>query len=537
LKKIQKEIDKYESQLMELMESTYPCIQRLDEIALRPHPFSAPDYIDLMIAAEKQEHRPGYQQRIATLQKLRQMAEITAKLIRDKRAAQKTLNDKQDLNEFKEQFDDKKQLTRVKCRLYADLQSSAVRECSVADAYKNCLKLIEQVQQKTEFEKSKAAPIAVRLCPLKFLMGKTGGVPFEYQDVDDDLIARCGRIWDELERVGAKLDSIRTSIKKGIIRPSLRQFEVALGKYKELLEKSWKNGVVKARENGDENEIEKAAKIAETHPLFKPTRLERWLRYKQAESEMAGKLTGVPGITFFANRKSFENELADSFDKKHALVLSVPPLDEKTNKILADMKDYVETYAKLASVERADDDTEEDDEDDEDDEKLPWHMIQRKRKQVLEKIRELADHVNKNKHLTDQVHFCITFGSGIGCQYSVYEAANVLKGKLSRLPGPPTDLRIADVQENRKSKKLNVRLEWNYEDPGFPYSFMVEYQLDDSSSESWTQKKTAKPGENHLILNLAKQNGSTIKFRVAVDTCIGRSEFSEIMDDEMTSCS
>jgi hypothetical protein len=42
-----------------------------------------------MIAAEKQEHRPGYQQRIATLQKLRQMAEITAKLIRDKRTAQK----------------------------------------------------------------------------------------------------------------------------------------------------------------------------------------------------------------------------------------------------------------------------------------------------------------------------------------------------------------------------------------------------------------------------------------------------------------
>jgi hypothetical protein len=85
LKNIQKEIDKYESQLMELMQSTYPCIQRLDEIALRPHPFSAPDYIDLMIATEKQENRLGYQQRIATLQKLRQMAEITAQLIRDKR--------------------------------------------------------------------------------------------------------------------------------------------------------------------------------------------------------------------------------------------------------------------------------------------------------------------------------------------------------------------------------------------------------------------------------------------------------------------
>jgi energy-coupling factor transporter ATP-binding protein EcfA2 len=450
------------------------------------------------------------------------MEEAEEKLSEIAQKMEEALNEKQELNEFKEQFDDKKQLTRVKCRLYADLQSSAFRKCSVFDAYKNCLKLIDQVQ------KRKAVPIAVLLCPLTCLMGKIKG---GYQDVDDDLIVRCGRIWDELERVGAKLDSIRTSIKKEF-RPSLRQFEDALGKYKELLKKSWKNGVVKARENGDENEIEKAANIAETHPLFKPTRLERWLRYKQAESEMAGKMKGVSDITFFANRKSLEKELAESFDKRHALVLSVPPLDEKTNEILVDMKDYVDNYTKLTSVDDDDDNT---DEDDEDDDKIPWHIIQRKQKPVLKKIRELADHVNKNKHLTDQVPFCITFGSGNGCRYSVYEDGNVLKDNLGRLPGPPTDLRIADVQENRKNKKLNVRLEWNYEDPGFPYSFMVEYQYDDSFIESWTQKKTAKLGENHLILNLTKQNGSTIKFRVAADTCIGRSEFSEIINDEMAS--
>jgi hypothetical protein len=86
LDRIQKEIDEYEEQLIELMQATYPCIQRLNEIALRPHPFSAPAYIDLMIAAEKREHRTGYQQRIGTLQKLRQMADITAKLIRDQQS-------------------------------------------------------------------------------------------------------------------------------------------------------------------------------------------------------------------------------------------------------------------------------------------------------------------------------------------------------------------------------------------------------------------------------------------------------------------
>ena len=87
LASIQKEIEEYEAQLMELMQATYPCI--LDEIALRPHPFSTPDYIDLMIAAEKQEHRTGYQQRIVTLHKLREMADITAKLIRDQQKSVK----------------------------------------------------------------------------------------------------------------------------------------------------------------------------------------------------------------------------------------------------------------------------------------------------------------------------------------------------------------------------------------------------------------------------------------------------------------
>ncbi|KAK4030156.1 hypothetical protein OUZ56_023132 [Daphnia magna] len=86
VRRIEKDIKKHESQLMELMQATYPCIQRLDEIALRPHPFSTPDYIDLMIAAEKQEHRSGYQQRIVTLHKLREMAEITAKLIREQQS-------------------------------------------------------------------------------------------------------------------------------------------------------------------------------------------------------------------------------------------------------------------------------------------------------------------------------------------------------------------------------------------------------------------------------------------------------------------
>jgi septin family protein len=114
LARIEKEIKKHESQLMELMQLTYPCIQRLDEIALRPHPFSTPDYIDLMIAAEKQEHRSGYQQRIVTLHKLREMANITAKLIRDQ---QKTAIHRMSSLSLKP----KQQLKRPSAKAVADL--------------------------------------------------------------------------------------------------------------------------------------------------------------------------------------------------------------------------------------------------------------------------------------------------------------------------------------------------------------------------------------------------------------------------------
>ena len=377
------------------------------------------------------------------------------------------------------------------CRLYVDLQS-AVCECNVLDAYKQCLKLIDQVQKADD--KDKAVPIAVLLCPLKVIIWKSGGVQNEYQDVDSDLIDRCGRIWDELERVNAKLNAVRTSSKKQVVPLCFN-----LRKYKELVKKSLKNAVIKARENGDEEEIEKVANIIETHPLFKPNRLERWLRYKQAESEIVGKITGASStITFFAYTKTLVKDLDKNFDKKYALVhwSSVPPLDEKTNEILAAMKDYVD-ITKLSSVERDDDDETDEDEDEEendDDEKVPWHMIQRKRKQLLAKIRELTDHVEKNKHLTDQVPFCITFeeaGQGIGCRYSVYKADNLLKGNLGRLPGPPTNLRIADIQEmtsnsKKNSRSLTIRLERDYENLGFPCSFLVEYQLNISSDASWT---------------------------------------------------
>jgi hypothetical protein len=98
--------------------------------------------------------------------------------------------------------------------------------------------MIDQVEK----EKGKAIPIAVLLCPLKVIIWKSGEVldVVENQDVDSDLIDRCGRIWDELGRVNAKLNAIRTSSKQ-TSRPFLRQFEETLSRYKDLVKKSLKN--------------------------------------------------------------------------------------------------------------------------------------------------------------------------------------------------------------------------------------------------------------------------------------------------------
>ena len=440
------------------------------------------------------------------------------------------LADSQELGEFKEQFDreEKQFVNKLKCRLYVD-PSSAVKECGVFDAYKHCLKLIEQM--KSDVGKNKAAPISVQLCPLKVVVGQNDGLLFEYRDVDGDLVSRCCRLWAELEQIGARADAL----KKGG-----RPFGTAMKKYQELVRKSLKTAVVKARESDDDDdEVERVVNIAKSHALFKPSRLDRWIRYKQAEGEMAGKMTNLTGITFLASQKQVEKELAESFNKKHALVFHVPPLDERANEILNDLTDYVENFTKLISMEREDEDETDEEEEFlfpfdpssrvlEENDGMPWHMIQRKRNQVLAQIRGFVDHVANNKHLENKVQFLITFneaGKRFACHYSVYEAEKLLEG--NQLPVPPAGLRLE--LGNQNSKKFSIRVLWDYEDLGYPCLFLIEYRLKDSS-DSWKQQKTSKPGEYQTAINMQRE--SALEIRVAADSCIGRSEFSQIIDTE-----
>ncbi|KAE8595298.1 hypothetical protein XENTR_v10015683 [Xenopus tropicalis] len=69
------EIRALEEKQMKLIEKAATCLGRLREIALKPDPLSAPDYIDLLINAEKHEAKPGYRERITSLEKAKRKAE------------------------------------------------------------------------------------------------------------------------------------------------------------------------------------------------------------------------------------------------------------------------------------------------------------------------------------------------------------------------------------------------------------------------------------------------------------------------------
>ena len=67
--------------MLEKVEMITKCIIRLEEIALRPNPFSSAQYIDLIIDGERGEQRPGFEERVESLERLRDMALITNKVI------------------------------------------------------------------------------------------------------------------------------------------------------------------------------------------------------------------------------------------------------------------------------------------------------------------------------------------------------------------------------------------------------------------------------------------------------------------------
>ncbi|XP_071779107.1 uncharacterized protein LOC139929932 [Centroberyx gerrardi] len=80
--KLEGEYDRVQLKVVNLMEMSAKCLDRLKEIALKPNPLSTPEYIDLLIEGEKSEAKSGWKQRVQALIAMREKAETMAKVAR-----------------------------------------------------------------------------------------------------------------------------------------------------------------------------------------------------------------------------------------------------------------------------------------------------------------------------------------------------------------------------------------------------------------------------------------------------------------------
>ena len=77
---MEKELQEMQSVVLYNIRRARECLQRLDEIALRPNPLTEVEYIDLLIESEKQQKKPGWKNRVDYFYGVRQQAEILAKM-------------------------------------------------------------------------------------------------------------------------------------------------------------------------------------------------------------------------------------------------------------------------------------------------------------------------------------------------------------------------------------------------------------------------------------------------------------------------
>lgn len=75
----EEEIENLQAVIMSQIDQSAQSLTRLSEIALRPNPLTAPDYIDMMIQGEEREAKPGYKARVQALEALKGKAQVSKK--------------------------------------------------------------------------------------------------------------------------------------------------------------------------------------------------------------------------------------------------------------------------------------------------------------------------------------------------------------------------------------------------------------------------------------------------------------------------
>ncbi|KAF3686141.1 Stonustoxin subunit beta [Channa argus] len=86
--KVLTEYESVEDDMMKMMERSASCLQRLEEIGLKPNQLSITEYIDTLIESEKSEAKPGWRGRLHSLMVKRQKAELIDKICRGEEPCQ-----------------------------------------------------------------------------------------------------------------------------------------------------------------------------------------------------------------------------------------------------------------------------------------------------------------------------------------------------------------------------------------------------------------------------------------------------------------
>ncbi|KAG2463132.1 STXA protein, partial [Polypterus senegalus] len=81
--RLQHELDDMTNLIYKLITDSHESIKRLDEISLRPNPLSSPEYIELLIQSEELEAKPGWMERVKSLQEVKEKAIIIENLSRN----------------------------------------------------------------------------------------------------------------------------------------------------------------------------------------------------------------------------------------------------------------------------------------------------------------------------------------------------------------------------------------------------------------------------------------------------------------------
>ena len=246
-------------------------------------------------------------------------------------------------------------------------------------------------------------------------------------------------------------------------------------------------------------------KMAETHWFMDLTLLDRWMSNVRIQESITQTMNQVEGAAIaILDKYDVLNKELENNDRKCdcVLVLFVPSPDKWCDKVMKAMESCKDPFMDL---------------DESPDENwynpTAWYADEANQKLVVDKLRELADHVKEN---IDQVKLYIKLtddDKDFSCHYFIYNASSELvKGELGRLPAPPK----VTINSTMVS---GTQIRLHYEACGYPITFIV--QLRRHLTENWKENKI-----NHSIIFF--RPGPAMELRVATHTCVGRSKFSPI---------